>query len=303
MDIWSWIKLNPEICDSYSYNNLIAYILLYHTQIERVMVGFNYNNLITYYFNDNNSLKRDYYKKNIFKEGQGIMGKDIRTRSGLNPDRDDTIPYSIDTSKVEEFIQNKFDIISKKLGEESPEIRVLTTEAGERFLPFMIVLPVSVTKAGEAMNKLKNCNSVFYATNEENDSIKLKDWVFKLLQQYAYTTNDRKMFDSQSFRQQMRIFRRSAQTLKSFITPKKMKLNGNNEPKIIMLLDPLKVFYDMLGSSDDSRPYHVEIPDWKKIETGKFRYRVERVINRGKKKNYKDTMASELNNFLRGARK
>lgn len=229
------------------------------------------------------------------------MAKDIRTRSGLNPDRDDTLSYSIETRKVEEFLQNKLDILSKKSGTGDIDIRVLTTEAGEKFIPFMIVLPSEVQK--DYKKKQEKMPEVFRNYEDNSDVIRLQDHVYAFLQQYAYTKRDSKMFDSQSFRQQMRIYRRSATTLKSLITPKRMKLNGHNDTKVIMLLDPIKVFYDMLGSEDDTRPYHVEITGWKKIETGKFRYDVDRVINRGKKKNYKDTVANELNNYLRGVRK
>ena len=234
------------------------------------------------------------------------MGKDIRTRAGLNPDRDDTIPYSIDTRRVEEFLQKKMDILVKKVGEkegtpvEPVDIKVFSTEAGSKFIPFMIVLPVSVAK--DFRRKQKNVPEVF-RTHDDNDNVRLQDHVYAFLQQYAYTKDDAKMFDSQSFRQQMGIYRKSAITLRSLTTPKKMNNLGRKDPKIIMLLDPLKVFYDMLGSEDDTRPYHVDVCNWKKIETGNFKYNIERVINRGKNKKYKDTIASELNNYLRGGRR
>ena len=78
---------------------------------------------------------------------------EIKTRAGVIPD-ENGMPFSITTEAVEKYIQKKVDTVMQKAGKDSFSVRVITTEAGRNFLPFM-VLPLYTTLIKMDVNLIK----------------------------------------------------------------------------------------------------------------------------------------------------
>ena len=74
---------------------------------------------------------------------------------------------------------------------------------------------------------------------------------------------------------------------------------------ITFLVDPVRVFYDMLVFDNNNTNFRIEIRSWQKIRSGEFRYEVRRIINKkkGKKGNGGNNIADEINRKMRGFNK
>jgi hypothetical protein len=71
---------------------------------------------------------------------------------------------------------------------------------------------------------------------------------------------------------------------------------------VTVMLDPLRVFHDMLVmQGDNNRDFRIEISGWQKIRTGEFRFDIKRMTYRKKNnKKYQETFVDELNRKMRG---
>ena len=233
------------------------------------------------------------------------MANEIKTRSGLTPD-ETGLPYSITTSKVEEYLQRKVNTISSGIAnttgeaEKNVSIRIYTTEAGRNFLPFIIVLPLDVL--ADNPNKKKHTGEhPMFNPKDTDRTVHLRKEYYELFKAYIYNKEDQGAFFSDDWRRARGVARDTSQVLASTRLPKIVSLNNGRLQVVTLLLDPLKVFHDMLESTDDNRrDFRVDIEDWRKIDEGEYRYDVKRRLFKKGGKKYRDTVAEELNRKMRG---
>lgn len=91
--------------------------------------------------------------------------------------------------------------------------------------------------------------------------------------------------------------------LKEYRIPKVTTMNNGGVRYVSFMIDPIRIFHDMLTSDDDRRTFKIEIVNWQKMATGSYRYDIKRVINKNKnKQKYKNTLAAELNRKMQGRR-
>lgn len=228
----------------------------------------------------------------------------FKTRAGINPTETE-LPFSISTHQVEEYLQKKIDVILNRVSQEngstdkeSIDVRVYTTEAGGNFLPFVIILPMEALEE-KAKKQNRNTPSIFNAKDADGTA-SMKPELYKLFSSYIYTKDDESAFFSEDWRRARRVRRETSPVLKSLRTPKVTNMENGRLQVVSFMIDPLRVFHDMLSMKDDNRSFKVDINGWQKMQTGEYRYDVVRVVTKGGKgKKYKDTLADELNRKMR----
>lgn len=232
--------------------------------------------------------------------------ENFQTKSGLTPDEKE-LPYSIRTEDVKNFLQLKVNGILKQMrmvegGENEPDhidVNVYTTDAGRSFFPFIVILPTSVLKESEEQ-KRRNKPAMFQSP-EYKKSTSMKKPLYNLFSAYIYNKKDEDAFFSDDWRRARGVTRQTSPVLKGQRTPKVTTLNNGRMKVVIFMIDPIRVFHDMLKVNTDNRDFFIEITDWKKIRTGEYVYYVKRTIakNNGKGGRYKNTIPDELNRKLR----
>ena len=231
----------------------------------------------------------------------------LETRAGLQPS-DKKLPYTVTTAQVEQYLQKKVDVLCNrdKSLPQNVDVRVYTTEVGSKFIPFVVVLPTSVLVDKSKKQNNDHIDGIF---NINERSSKVEDLLkpFKsLFVAYTYDSDDMKAFSSSDWRRARGVARTTSESLKKMVFPRISQFRGEGGRKttvVIFLLDPLRVFHDMLKMNDDNRDFNVDIERWQKIKTGEFRYIMTRSVKHGKHKRYNDTViANELNRKMRGQR-
>lgn len=232
----------------------------------------------------------------------------FQARSGLRPN-EKNLPYTITTQNVRDYLQGKFDVIVDKMNQANRDehqkridIKIFTTEAGGAFLPFIIMLPLDVL-ARSNKNNSDTEPAIFHPEEDEDtDVVSLKNEFFQLLKIYAFSKEDESAFFSDDWRRQRKVSRETSRNLKSLRTPKLNRYGsgGDKVPYVIMLLDPIRIFHDMLIFSDNQTDFTVEIKSWQRLQKGgEYSYDViRRMFGKGKKK-YSTQYVDEINKMLR----
>ena len=230
---------------------------------------------------------------------------DLTTRSGIMPNEGE-LPYSITTTNVETYLQDKVNVILNRMAKEdgnypikSIDVRVYTTEAGKCFLPFIVVLPTDVLNGKRSKNP--DVDAIFNQSCEDG-SANMRPEFFNLFKSYVYTKDDEAAFFSDDWRRARRVDRSTSSVLKQYRTPKVTNIENGKVQVVSFMLDPLRIFHDMLTMPNDNRSFKVDITKWQKIQSGEFRYEVVRLINGKNGKKHKHSVADELNRKIRGGR-
>ena len=231
----------------------------------------------------------------------------LQTRAGLSPS-EKKLPYSITTSQVEAYLQKKVDVLCNrdKSLPQNVDVRVYTTEVGKYFMPFVIVLPTSVLVDRTKQKKNTNIDG-FFDVHEQSSRVEEMLKPFKaLFGAYTYNKEDTHAFSSNDWRRARGVTRTTSNVLRTMTLPRVSSFRGDGGNKtnvVTFLLDPIRVFHDMLTMQDDSRDFSVDIGRWQKIKTGEYKYFVDRSVRHGKNnRKYNDTFANELNRKMRGQR-
>lgn len=232
----------------------------------------------------------------------------IKTRSGITPD-ENMMHFRISTEDVERYLQKKFDAVSAKLraeGVDAPniDVHVDSGEASRKFVPLAITLGLDVIEDKRAKEKGNNNRDelpMFNPTRNTGNYANISTPYWKILEAYQYDKKDRTVFQSSNWCHQMGVSRESSRNLVMLSVPRIHQVD--KETKIVlMLLDPIRVFYDMLINTEQTgRKFSIKIEKLKRQETGEFIYSVVRYS--GKSKNSKKNnfnLAEELNRKIRG---
>ena len=229
-----------------------------------------------------------------------------KTRAGIMPSEKE-LPFTITTTDVEQYLQRKLNVVvngMRKEGNytgEDMEIRVITVEMGTKFIPFTVLLPMNVLK--ERRKRPKEELSIFNPKDSDN-TVVMHDPIARMLASYTFDKADGEAFFSSDWRRARGVSNSASSTLKHNRLPRVQKLNNGSMERVTVLIDPIRVFHDMLVMEDNNANFRIEITDWQKIRSGEFRYEVNRVINSKKnKKGGGNSLADELNRKMRGSGK
>lgn len=228
------------------------------------------------------------------------MSNNVNTKAGIRPDENE-LPFSISTHQVEEYLQKKVNAVVNRIGEEDVQIQVYSTEAGKAFIPFMVILPTSVMKNGKNKSQDKSIPRIFLGgvETQEDTSANMKEEFYKVFSPYIYSKTDEAAFFSEDWRRARKVNRDTSPILKRYRTPRVSKFNNGKETVVMLMIDPMRVFHDMLTIPDDNRQFKPEVTGWRKVQDGDFIYQMRRVLNKNNKKKYKYTAMDELNRKMR----
>lgn len=210
----------------------------------------------------------------------------------------DDIKYEFTTIKCANFIEEEFRQVedAMKVASGNTEIphvvpKITSAKIGKRFYPLLLILPGDVL---ENQEQNENIPDIFLP---ENDSVSLKKSYHLTLLRYRYDKQDINSFRSNTFKHDSGVFRNSdIQFLCRYAYPKieKNMVDGEERPFVVMILDPIRLFHNMLV--DELRPkqrFRVFIKNVKDIDGENFRYTVQRSIDKKK-----DSDTEELQHLL-----
>lgn len=237
------------------------------------------------------------------------------TRSGIKPSvgKSRSVPYDISTEDVEAYLQRKANILAKKLNDEEQtpnkyqfHIKIYTADAGKKFLPFVMIIPETALMKyyAEIENEEDEEDEYGYGTipYEDTTDNRLIVPFAKFISGYRYEKGDRKLFKSDSWRYTYGVSRKSKGTLLRMLDPLDVEVNHGKEKLVIVLLDPIRVFHDMLTDPNSNSEFLVDIVGWKRKKTGSYLFHLLRVLGK-KKRAYDDRkVINELNARLEASR-
>lgn len=211
----------------------------------------------------------------------------IETDAGLIPSTKE-IGYDITTQQIQEYLQAKLDDLAR-MDDSVPkvQIRVATSESyGRKFFPLFISLPKSVVAESR---RTQNIPSLF-RDGSIKESPMLNPVIYKFLSIYSYGNTN---FNDDQIRRELGLSRQAGGRLNRYRNPQEM------ENKVILMIDPIIVFYRMLSWKNDNRPYHINVDKVIKQKEGIYRYHVVRSINNNNNKKKKNgNMDSAISKIL-----
>jgi len=220
-------------------------------------------------------------------------------RAGLQPSQNDELSFKITTGAVEKYLQDRMNAVvriarerhdkdndEKNISYPNVNIRVYTPKAGRNFYPFIITLPLDVLVDEE--ERQKDGFYSIYDTDSDEDGKKqylIKDAYWKVLEPFQYTKKDASAFTTDVFKRTLGVKHAAAIFIKDIRTPKVLDPTNSGKKVVTMLLDPLKIFHDMVKTDDDRRNYVVDIIRADEVKKGEYVYKIIRRINKKGDKN------------------
>lgn len=230
-----------------------------------------------------------------------------KTRAGILPSEQE-LPFSITTTDVKQYMQRKLNAVVNGMRQnglysgEDIEVDVITVEMGSNFIPFTVVLPMSVLR-GERKRRSRDELSIF--NPKDNDAtVGIHEPIMKMFASYTFDKADGEAFFSADWRRARGVSHTTSAVLKNNRLPRVQKFNNGSLERVTFLIDPIRVFHDMLMMENTNTNFMVNICGWQKIRSGEFRYDMKRTLNNKKKgKKGGNTLADELNRKMRGFNK
>ena len=228
-----------------------------------------------------------------------------KTRAGIVPSEQE-LPFSITTSQVEEYLQRKLNVVVNGMRQngfyngEDIDVRVITVELGSKFIPFTVVLPMNVLK--DKRKQRHNDEPSIFNPKDSDGTVAIHDSIAKMFSSYTYDKSDGEAFFSADWRRARGVSTTTSAVLKRNRMPRVQKFGGNME-MVTFLIDPIRVFHDMLMMDNNNANFMIEIDNWQKLRSGEFKYDMRRVVRKKKGKKGGNDIADEINRRMRGFNK
>lgn len=221
----------------------------------------------------------------------------VKTKAGIQPTQTE-LPFVISTSDAERFLQNKFNLLRGELG--GTQVSLFTTEVSKKFLPFMLLLPTSVMQGNN--HKQGGGELSIFKPDQSDSRVELKKEVYATIAPYVFNKADEQAFFSPDWKREREVSSSMSNKLKYTRTPHIQKYNNNKVQFVAMLIDPIRLFHDMLSNPDVNEQFRISIRSVEKVKTGEYRYDVTKMAHVPKKsnKNYDEILANEINRKMRG---
>lgn len=253
------------------------------------------------------------------------------TRGNIPVD-DKKLPFVIRTSDVKEYLQKKvnfaLEAIKREEAKKPPEKRrkitnvsninlsLMTTRAGKKFFPFVVILPMDVLDSGRSKNE--DIPEIF-RPEEAFDQVKLMNEFWQIFQPYVYNKADAEAFMSPAFRRQVGMSMPSAREISRLRTMKITRTNDGNAAAVTFMLDPIRLFYDMLKpvrvdsagnplyTKDgkiiyDNRNYQIDVFSVGEMSEGNYVYKCSRIITTPTKESQAEAIKNALTDMISGKR-
>lgn len=233
------------------------------------------------------------------------------TVSGIRPD-DKVEPYEITTTEIKRWLQEKLDVVvasvNQKLQEKKkagqidasvppmPQIQInaYTIRMSDWFYPIMITFPESAIYKPERKQRKKQqhdpnrINILDIQDSCDNDTSYqlLYTPIWQMFKEFRYE-NVHQSFNSPEVRRSLGITAESGRQVIAYSKTRISKIGGKNNGSLIgmLMIDPYHVIHDMLIKETDTRPFTISMKKVDKLKDGEYRYRLNRTILTGGKRN------------------
>lgn len=234
----------------------------------------------------------------------------VKTRSGHTPSTDELF-FKITTEDVMDYLQRRMDGLVHKMRNsnngsdevytgEDINLSIVTIRVTEKFLPFSVMLPTAVLKSYNRRGRIKGESSIFNPKEEDGTEVMYKLFT-EMFKSYVFTDGEIKYLSSNEgakVRSEMDLSMKNIDAMRRNKAPKIQRFNNGNMEKVTFLLDPIKIFHDMLTIENNTAPFKTNVIGNKKISDGSYIYYVQRTYanNKNGKKKKKDdySVVSEL---------
>ena len=230
-----------------------------------------------------------------------------KTRAGIQPSEKE-LPFSITTTDVEEYMQRKLNVVVNGMRQnglwrgDDIEVKVITVEMGSKFVPFTVVLPTNVLK--DRKNRQSNDELSIFNPKDNDMTANVYEPIMKMFASYVFDKADGEAFYSADWRRARGVSTTTSAVLKRNRLPRVQKLNNGSMERVTFLIDPIRVFHDMLMMDNNNTNFRIEIENWQKIRSGEFKYDMKRVVNNKKGKGKgNNNWIDDLNRKMKGFNK
>lgn len=199
-------------------------------------------------------------------------------RANISPARVENV-FNIKTADAEAYITKKINSIP---GMEGIVVNLFTLNLTDRFAPFVIALPMSVLKKKDKKDKSSgDINPAFEeALNESKSKTIVNENVYKVLMAYSFDGAFRQTDNEETMRTiktQLGLSRNQCGMIDRTRTPHVESFSGGKVKAVMMTIDPIFVFADMLSEPDqDNRQYRIVVTGLRKIDESNTEYTVRR---------------------------
>lgn len=235
---------------------------------------------------------------------------ELKTRAGLQPTATET-PFQITTEKAEEYLQKKFDAVTqmmRKEGKQQSDVKVilLTMSFSKKYKPFILITSKNVLK--DRNDKHNDEEASIFNPEATERLAKIKDEYYVIFKALQYNEADEKAFFSHEWRNALKISLKTSQFLKEHRRPKLQRFNKNRNEYVACMIDPMRLFHDMLVDLNDpngNQKFNVDVGEVEKIKSTNYRYDVYRYSPKAKNKNNRseeERIAFELDRRIQSGR-
>lgn len=190
--------------------------------------------------------------------------------------------WKISTIDVQNYIQKKLNLAAaakrKELAAQDKDdsfvrdIKVVAVSSivpTKKFHSFLIILDINAAQGKKNMNEL----SIFNEDGGKSE-VRLKDYVYFALKDFQYQKADKASMTDPKYRKKHGNMRtQDANRLASVMTPKTAKI-GNDRKVVQLLLDPIRVFWDMCTDTQTKEVPDLVIKKIRKLNQLNFEYTV-----------------------------
>lgn len=248
------------------------------------------------------------------------MNANNETLSGITPAESNRILYIENTTKVETFLQKKFDLVIEQMNrvtqewndthpdseqrplQEAVEITLSTTRMSSKFYPFLLIMPSSVLKE-RAGKQQKNELSIFNPQHSER-AANMKKPLYEIIKPFMYDENDKEAFFTPTLQHELKISSRISGSIKANCRLKIHSFDKGRANYVAVLLDPIRLLHNMATFVNNSAPFIIQVDQVEQVKGGNFRYHFYQVFttNRGKKKKGNDIIYQQIARSVTGRR-
>lgn len=227
------------------------------------------------------------------------MSTSVNTRCKL-PESNKKLQYEIRTENVQKYLDSKFKFINDTLisrgekGVEPIHVTLRSLRIGKRFLPFIVLLPETVL---DRTSFDPNTPSVF-RPDEDDEVVRIKPYYFRFLSNYMFSKEDIDAFNSRNWSRAAGVSNVNLiKILRRYSRPaiETMTTSNGKSVSVMVLLDPLKIFHEMLIDENNlGQRFSVFIDEMQEVEDNNYVFTVSREVNKRTKEDL-----SQINNILR----
>ena len=251
------------------------------------------------------------YQQNNFRRPESMY-----LTKGNVPLDDERLRFKIDTAMMRNFIQEKMNVIASVKGIEPVTIELGTLNPGTSFYPILLFTSTDILEDRIASAEDEEVDDIideYYMPKDEDGEkngyrpCRMNPYYFQLLKMYMYDSNWKHEIGKSSKMKEYGIRDiRVVKELKAIHRPKIARQNGVD--CVVVLLDPLEIFQDMLTFKDPEenrdengfrkspkKEFHVFPTYIAKTKDGEFKYWLDRDLDKKKKSKKEESICDSIN--------